>query len=164
MTPRNSSNGNDETRYLGQVGGPDDLSSSGPERPRQYFPGEHDPDYPSEEPRYEASQYQQPAYQEPVQKKPGGALPMLLGILFGLTLLAAVAFFFLWRSAAAEADKPVEPTTVTQTTSVTVTETTTERALPTEVPTQLPTELPSDLPEVDIEGWLNDLLGSEPAQ
>jgi len=153
---------NDDTRYLGPTGDP------GGDRPRQYFPGEHDPHY--REPQYNPQyNYEQPTYQPPAPEPPrepkgGGAWPMLLGILFGLTLLAAVAFFFLWRSAAAEADKPVEPTTVTQTTSVTVTETTTERALPTEVPTQLPTELPSDLPEVDIEGWLNDLLGSEPAQ
>lgn len=172
MTPRNSSNGNDETRYLGQVGGPDDLSSSGPERPRQYFPGEHDPDYPSEEPRYEASQYQRPAYQEPVQKKPGGALPMLLGILFGLTLLAAVALFFLWRTAAAEADRePPAPVTVTSTVSQTLTETVTERAplLPTQIPTQLPTELPSDIlpseaPDLDVDGLLDRFFGgSEPA-
>ncbi|MDO5669186.1 MAG: hypothetical protein Q4G50_04230 [Corynebacterium sp.] len=140
----------DDTRYIGPTGG---------DRPRQYFPSDNDPGY--QPPQYS---YEQPAYQEPPRaSKSGGAWPMLLGILFGLTLLAAVAFFFLWRSAAAEADKPVEPTTVTQTTSITVTETTTERALPTDIPTQLP-EVPENLPEVDIEGWLNELLGSEPAQ
>lgn len=154
----------DDTRYLDPTGG---------DRPRQYFPGENDPGYRPpqyQEPQYgyEQPSYQQPQYQEPPRaSKSGGALPMLLGILFGLTLLAAGLFFFLWRGAAAEADRPVEPVTVTETTSLTVTETTTERALPTEIPTELPEnlpEVPENLPEVDIEGWLNDLLGSQPAQ
>lgn len=172
MTPRNPSNGNDETRYLGPVGGPGDFGGSGAERPRQYFPGEHDPDYRYEEPRYEAPQYQQPAYQEPhrepVKKKSGGALPMLLGILFGLTLLAAVAFFFLWRNAAAEADRePPAPVTVTSTVSQTLTETVTEEAplLPTQIPTELPSDiLPSEVPEFDVDGLLDRFFGdSEPA-
>ncbi|MDO5512337.1 hypothetical protein [Corynebacterium sp.] len=147
---------NDDTRYLGPTGG---------DRPRQYFPGEHDPGY--QPPRYDQPQYQPPVYEEPApraSRSGGGALPLLMGILFGLTLIAAAVLFFLWRGAAAEAERPVEPVTVTETTSLTVTETTTERALPTELPTELPRELPSELPEVDIEGWLNDLLGSEPAQ
>lgn len=137
---------NDDTRHLGPTG-------AGGEPPRQYFPSEQ-----------ERQQYQQPDYQQymvPEPQKPasggGGALPIVLGALFGLTLLAAGLFFFLWRNAAAELAKPVPPVTVTQTTSVTVTETTT--ALPS-LPTDLPTELPTELPEIDIEGWFNDLLGT----
>jgi hypothetical protein len=171
MNPRNPSDGNDETRYLGPVEGPGDSShsaGSGAERPRQYFPGEHDPDYRYEAPRYEAPQYQQPAYQEPGKKKTGGALPMLLGILFGLTLLAAVAFFFLWRNAAAEADRePPAPVTVTSTVSQTLTETVTEEApvLPTEIPTELPSDvLPSEVPEFDVDGLFDRFFGDrEPA-
>lgn len=166
MNPRNPSEGHDDTRYLGPAGG---AGGSGADHPRQYFPGEHDPDYRYQQ-QYEAPQYQQPQpqYQPPEEKKAGGALPMLLGILFGLTLLAAAAFFFLWRNAAAEADRePPAPVTVTQTTSVTVTETTTEDAprLPTEIPTEIPSDvLPSGIPEVDIEGFLDSLTGGgEPA-
>lgn len=151
---------NDETRYLGPTG-------SGGEPPRQYFPGEHDPNYRYQEPQpQQYQQYQQqPTYQPepPRASRSGGALPMLLGILFGLTLIAAAVFFLLWRNAEAELAEPVPPVTVTQTTSVTVTETTTQEPEPAplpEVPTEVPTELPSDLPEIDVEGWLNDLLGS----
>lgn len=143
----------DETRYLGPTGGSDG------DRPRQYFPGEDDPAYQAPQaPQYgQYGQYQQPYQAAPEgASRSRGAMPMVLGVLFGLTLLAAGLFFFLWRNAEAELAKPVEPVTVTQTTSLTVTETTT--ALPA-LPTELPTELPSELPEIDIEGWLNDLLG-----
>lgn len=176
MNPRHPSDGDDETRYLGPVadgpggvGGEAGAESSGGARPRQYFPGEHDPNYQYQEPQYQqpAQPRQQPQYQPPAEKKSGGALPMLLGLLFGLTLLAAVAFFFLWRNAAAEADRePPAPVTVTSTVSQTLTETVTEEAprLPTEIPTQIPTELPSDIlpsevPEVDVDGLLDRLFG-----
>ncbi|QGU03696.1 hypothetical protein [Corynebacterium comes] len=159
MNPRNPSDGHDETRYLGPVGGP---GGSGGDRPRQYFPGESDPNY-----RYQEPQYQQPAYQEPYrppeEKKSRGALPMLLGILFGLTLLAAVAFFFLWRNAAAEADRePPAPVTVTSTVSQTLTETVTREAprLPTEIPTEIPSDiLPSGVPGIDLDGLLERFTG-----
>lgn len=170
MNPRNPSDGHDETRYLGPVGGSDEPRG---ERPKQYFPGEHDPGYRYQEPQYEPPQYQQPqpAYQPPEEQKSGGALPMLLGILFGLTLLAAVAFFFLWRNAAAEADRePPAPVTVTSTVSRTLTETVTEEAprLPTQIPTQIPTEIPSDIlpsgiPGIDLDGLLDRFTGGEPA-
>ncbi len=145
---------NDDTRYLGPTG-------DGGEPPRQYFPSAQ------EQQQYQQSDYQQYMAPEPDTRPSGsgGALPMVLGVLFGLALLAAGLFLFLWRNAAAELAEPVPPVTVTQTTSVTVTETTTAlpslpTELPTQLPTELPTELPSDLPEIDVEGWLNDLFGS----
>ncbi|AJE32174.1 hypothetical protein B842_01590 [Corynebacterium humireducens NBRC 106098 = DSM 45392] len=134
----------DDTRYLGPTG-------ADGEPPRQYFPSEQEQQWNQQQPDYQ--QYMVPETPQPAASRSGGALPLVMGILFGLTLLAAGLFFFLWRNAAAELAKPVPPVTVTQTTSVTVTETTT--ALP-----PIPTELPTELPEIDVEGWLNDLLGS----
>jgi len=169
MNPRNPGNPDDETRYIGPTSG--GSGSSGDQgRPRQYFPGEHDPNF-RYDPAYDSA-HEQP-YEEPYApssaapapaKKSGGALPMLLGILFGLTLLAAIAFFFLWRGAAAEADRePPAPVTVTSTVERTVTTTEDAPALPTEIPTEIPSDIvPSDLPEIDIEGWLNELTGGAP--
>ena len=86
MNPRNP---DDETRYIGPTSGGSGGGYGNPGdqgRPRQYFPGEHDPNF-----RYDPA-YEQP-YEEPYApssvapapaKKSGGALPMLLGILFGL--------------------------------------------------------------------------------
>lgn len=146
MTPRNP---DDETRYLGPTG-----SSPRPERPRQYFPGENDPEY----------RYEPPAPPAPpapmVEEKQSGGFSMLLGILFGIAILAAVAFFFLWRSAAGNlaeerATVPTTPPPVTVTSVVTQTQTSTV----TETSRVLPTAIPSQLP--DIGGWLDSLTGGE---
>lgn len=127
-----------ETRYFGS-------------EPRQYFPGEHDPNY----------QYQQPQYQQDYPEETGrasGGWALVLGILLGLALLAAGLLFFLWRSASEAANQP-PPEPVTQTVVTTppaVTETVTERpglSLPT---SNLPTAVPDS---ADIESWVNDLLG-----
>ncbi|GAB2501850.1 hypothetical protein CATRI_01750 [Corynebacterium atrinae] len=154
MTPRNP---DDETRYLGPTGS-SSGSSAGQERPRQYFPGEHDPDYHYEPPAPQYPQYEAPAPSAPAPQR--GGTSMLLGILFGLAILAAVAFFFLWRSAAGNlaeerATVPTTPPPVTVTSVVTQTQTSTV----TETSRVLPTAIPSQLP--DIGGWIDSLTGGQ---
>lgn len=98
-------------------------------RPKQYIPEpapetnyaqpEHQKPYYPPAPQY-AQQYTQPAPEK------GDNVPaIVLGVLFAIATVAATVLFFLWRGAAAEADKP--PVTVTQTHTVTTTETTTKR-------------------------------------
>lgn len=100
------------------------------ERPKQYFPDQSQ----NQQPRYE--QYAQPAYEQPYQEpyyepepeKGSSAGAIALGVIAALSFISAVVLFFLWRGAAAEADKPpvTQTSTVTQTTTETKTETTTK--------------------------------------
>lgn len=70
-------------------------------------------------------QYQQYAEPEPEPQKGDNVAAIVMSVLFAIAAVAGVVLFFLWRGAAAEADKP--PVTVTQTQTVTTTETTTKR-------------------------------------
>lgn len=159
--------------------------------PRQQFPEGYDPVSGTYAPGYGPDarrqqevayqqppaqpQYQQPQRREsrPKKKKSGGGGFIALGFLLGLALLAAIAFFLLWRnSESAPAPTPVtETATVTQTVEPTPSR---EPLLPTEIPTQLPElpsdiiptelpniELPSDVQNFDIEGFINDLVGGQ---
>ena len=104
------------------------------ERPKQYFPDQSQ----NQQPRYE--QYPQPAYKQPYQEpyyepayepepeNGSSAGAIALGVIAALSFISAVVLFFLWRGAAAEADKPpvTQTSTVTQTTTETKTETTTK--------------------------------------
>lgn len=147
------------------------------DRPRQYFPGEDDPN-PAQQ---NAQQPQQPEgyYDFPEDDSvypaggghdtgsDGNGLTVTLGIIAALALLAAGALLFLWRSSAAEADKEPPPP-VTETVTETETEMQTETETETETETTTVTENPlpdvSDLPEVpedpdEVEDWINDLFG-----
>lgn len=98
-------------------------------RPKQYIP-EPAPATNYAEPEYQEAYYQ-PApqyaqqYTQPAPEKGDNVPAIVLGVLFAIATVAATVLFFLWRGAAAEADKP--PVTVTQTHTVTTTETTTKR-------------------------------------
>ena len=121
-----------ETRQYGPQGGEPRR-----ERPRQYFPDQSQNQYqqPQAQPRYE-EHYAQPAYEqpyydngyEPEAEKGTSAGAIALGVFAALSFIAAVVMAVLWRSAAAEANKPpvTETSTVTQTTTETKTETTTK--------------------------------------
>lgn len=117
-----------ETRQYGPTGGEPRR-----ERPRQYFPDQSQNQYqqPAYEPQYQQQyEYEQP-YQEPYyepEQKGSSAGAIALGVIAALSFVAAVVLFFLWRGAAAEADKPpvTQTSTVTQTTTETKTETTTK--------------------------------------
>ncbi len=99
------------------------------DRPKQYFPDQsrqYEQRY--EQPAYEDRRYAEPAYQEPYyepapqyeQYEPqrgSNVGTILLGILAAGSFVAAVSLFFLWRGAAAEANKPPVTETVTQTTT-----------------------------------------------
>ena len=123
------------------------------QRPKQYFPDpEHQTQY------YEPEAYYEPqSYYEPEPQRSNG-LAIGLGIALAIALCAGTVLFFLWRGAAAEADKPPVTSTVTETavTTETVTETTTKRpkllpdrgrgesgetVAPTEPAVEVPTEL-----------------------
>lgn len=142
------------------------------DRPRQVFP---EPG----QPQYQQYQEPQPHYQPQYQPehrpdfgedKAGNSAAIALGVLAAIALLAAGVLFALWRSAAADADKPAPPpvtSTVTTTQSTTVTETVTEDGglgdwLPSEVPS-LPS-LPEDTNGFDVEGWFRDTFGLDPAE
>ncbi|WP_051952117.1 hypothetical protein [Corynebacterium ureicelerivorans] len=123
-----------ETRQYGPQGGEPRR-----ERPRQYFPDQSQNQH--QQPHYE-QRYAQPAYQpqyeyeqpyydngyEPEPEKGTSAGAIALGVFAALSFIAAVVLAVLWRSAAAEADKPpvTETSTVTQTTTEMTTETTTK--------------------------------------
>ena len=148
-----------------------DPTPQRPGRPQQYFP---DPQAQSgyyEEPEYAAPEYSAP---EPPQRSNTAAV--VLGLLSAILAVASVVLFFLWRSAAEEANKP--PVTITQTTTATTTETTTRRPFDfgqrqNESPSADPGANPNpaepqstavqppapELPEVDIEDFLNRLDG-----
>ena len=103
------------------------------ERPRQYFPDQSQNQYqqPAYEPQYQQQYDYEPPYQEPYyepEQKGSSAGAIALGVIAALSFVAAVVLFFLWRGAAAEADKPpvTQTSTVTQTTTETKTETTTK--------------------------------------
>lgn len=131
------------------------------QRPRQYFPSErpqpttfdYDPGH----------GYQEPG--EPASGRGGGGAVIVTSVLFVLALLAAGVLFFLWRGAVDEANQPPPPP-VTETVTTTQRETVTQTQEPVNpLPTQLPTEIPTEVPDIDVEGWLNDLLGERaPAQ
>ena len=194
--------GGEETRFFGAGAG--SGSGQDPQRPRQYFPepdeqrysgepqagpqSQYQPGYPQPgyaQQGYEQQGYAQPGYEpgpgprefepEPGQQKRGGAgMAGVFAALAALAVVAAGALFFMWRNAAAEADKPAPaPVTETLTTQVptTVTETYTEEApennFPSEIPTELPSELPSELRDSldnggqELEGLFNDFFGPE---
>lgn len=137
------------------------------QRPKQYFPDpQHQTQY------YEPDAYYEPqSYYEPEPQRSNG-LAIGLGIALAVALCAGTVLFFLWRGAAAEANKPPVTSTVTATSVVTetVTETTTKRPklLPdrgrgesgeTLVPTEAPVEVPSEL-----RGLFDDIVsGAESA-
>ncbi|MBA1834346.1 hypothetical protein [Corynebacterium wankanglinii] len=117
-----------ETRQYGPTGGEPRR-----ERPRQYFPDQSQNQYqqPAYEPQYQQQYEYEPPYQEPYyepEQKGSSAGAIALGVIAALSFVAAVVLFFLWRGAAAEADKPpvTQTSTVTQTTTETKTETTTK--------------------------------------
>ena len=106
-----------ETRQYGAQG----SEPPRPERPKQYFPDQSQ----------NQQQYAQPAYEQPYHEpepKGSSAGAIALGVVAALSFLSALVLFFLWRGAAAEADKPpvTETSTVTQTTTATTTSTTTK--------------------------------------
>lgn len=175
----------DETRFFGAPQDPGPSSSSAGERPRQYFPGEYDPNAPQQ--GYQQPQQPGYGYQDPRQDpryepqnsdyaasggSGGTGAATVLGILLGLALLAAIVLFFMWRGAADRANQPppepVTETVVTTEEAVTETATVTETAEPDNDPgtggglpegIEIPTEeLPSDS---DIESFLNDLFSGQ---
>ena len=126
-----------ETRQYGPQGGEPRR-----ERPRQYFPDQSQNQYQQQaQPRYEEHyaqpqyEYEQPYYDngyEPEPEKGTSAGAIALGVFAALSFIAAVVMAVLWRSAAAEANKP--PVTETST----VVQTTTERETKTETTTKFP--------------------------
>lgn len=136
-----------------------------PDRPQQYFPDPQQSGY------YEEPDYAAPDYAAPEPQRSNTAA-VVLGVLSAILAVATVVLFFLWRSAAEEANKP--PVTVTQTTTATTTETTTRRPFdfgqrengspsanpnPAEPqPTGVQPPAPQ-LPDVNIEDFLNRLDG-----
>ena len=140
------------------------------QRPKQYFPDpQHQTQYYEPEAYYDDPQ----PYYEPEPKRSNG-LAIGLGIALAVALCAGTVLFFLWRSAAAEANKPPVTSTVmvteTAVSTETVTETTTKRPklLPdrgrresgeTVAPTEAPVEVPSEL-----RGLFDDIVsGAESA-
>lgn len=183
---------NDQTRQFGTPDREPDRNQ-GNQRPRQYFPDQSQPETryqqsynPGNETQYGGYQqsagyqeYDEPYrpedyannYEEQPRKKRGGRGATVLGILLALAILAGIVLFFLWRSAAEEANEPPPaPVTVTQT----QTETTTEDApvIPTDIlprddngdvqlPSDIPTEVPPEISDGagDAQDWLDGLLG-----
>ena len=143
-----------------------DPTPSRPGRPQQYFP---DPQ--AQSGYYEEPEYSAPEYSAPEPRRSNTAA-IVLGLLSAILAVASVVLFFLWRSAAEEANKP--PVTVTQTTTATSTVTTTRRPFdfgqrqnespnpnpnPAEPqPTAVQPPAPQ-LPDVNIEDFLNRLDG-----
>lgn len=82
---------------------------------------------PYEQPQYADTQYTQPQYAEPARQR-DNVPAIIFGVLFAIATAAGIVLFFLWRGAAAEANKP--PVTVTQTQTQTVTTTATTTKLP----------------------------------
>lgn len=160
-----------ETRQFGS-------QSNAPEpqrrqRPKQYIP-EQQPQEPSySEPHYEAN-YEEPYYPpEPALIEPekrDNVPAIIFGVLFAIAAAAATVLFFLWRGAAAEADKP--PITVTQTATevVTTTETTTRRPslfgrdettqapAPGEPTATQPPQAPAPAPDLELPPEVRDAL------
>lgn len=132
-----------ETRQFDRPGSPNQPERHARPRPKQYIPDrvpEPAPQQQYAQPGYSQPQYTEPVYEEPYyppqqyqqyaapaqEPEKGDNVPaIVLGVLFAVAAVAATVLFFLWRGAAAEADKP--PVTVTQTQTVTTTETTTKR-------------------------------------
>ena len=112
--------------------GPERGREAKRDRPKQYFP-DQSRQYDYEDRRYAEPAYREPAYEEPYYEPAPQYEPqyesqyepqrgsnvgtILLGILAAGSFVAAVSLFFLWRGAAAEADKPPVTETVTQTTT-----------------------------------------------
>ncbi|RNE48927.1 hypothetical protein [Corynebacterium alimapuense] len=191
MNQREPGNSDDDTRYLGPTGranpdpdnetqylGQPGSSGQADQRPRQYFPGENDPNFnyqqspypqgyqpgyqqgypPGYQPGYQQGYAPQPPAPAPVSEgKSRSALPTVFGILFGLALLAAVVLFFLWRSSADEAARlPLTPETVTNTVEMTATVTEEVPVLPSEIPTEIPSDIiPTEVPSIDVGGFFD---------
>lgn len=180
-----NNNGDNETRQFGRVTGENETRQFGapqqqlPQRPQQHFPEPGSQNTQAYGHPYQQGydqNYQQPqydpvpsSYQVEQPKKGGGALSYVFAAIAALAVVIAGVLFFLWRSAAADADKPApEPVTETVTTEVPTTVTTTKSSprdnLPTDIPTELPTELPPDIQDRverggdDIDGLINDLF------
>lgn len=165
-----------ETRQFG-ASGADGGSSRRPtepqpkpqQRPKQYIPDPAEQQYYEQE-YYEAPQqthYPQPQYQEPQYQQPeekDNVAAMVFGALFAIAAVAATVLFFLWRGAAAEANKPPVTQTVTQTKMVTTTETTTRRPslfgdrdqTETRSPSEPARQEPAPVPEIEIPEELRD--------
>ena len=185
-----NNNGDNETRQFGRVNGENETRQFGapqqqpPQRPQQHFPepGSQNTQAFGQPYRQGYDQnYQQPqydpvpsSYQVEEPKKGGGALAYVFAAIAAIAVVFAGVLFFLWRGAAADANKPApEPVTETVTTEVPTTVTTTKESprdrLPTEIPTELPPEVPTELPPSiqdqldqggsDLESLLNDLFG-----
>ncbi|MDY3127387.1 MAG: hypothetical protein SOW59_04560 [Corynebacterium sp.] len=102
------------------------------EKPRQYFPGEFDPEIQPPTGSYPQQGYSVP--EQPVRSTSNGWAGAL-GAIAALALIAAGAMFFLWRSAAADANR-VPPAPVTQTIRETETQTVTETTTATTTVTE----------------------------
>lgn len=109
------------------------------------------------EPRYADAPYVESTYAEPERGSNAGAIA--LGVIAAISFVAAVSLFFLWRGAAAEANKPPVTETVTQTTTQveTTTKTTTKfpsifgerdnptATLPPDEPAPIDPEIPREI-------------------
>ncbi|QYH20320.1 hypothetical protein JKI95_05355 [Corynebacterium aquatimens] len=95
-----------ETRQFGSQDRP---------RPKQVFPEQQYEQQPAQpqyqQPQYQAPQYEEPYYapytppaQEPEERDNVPAI--VFGVLFAIAAVAAIVLYFLWRGAAAEANKP----------------------------------------------------------
>ncbi|MDK6806647.1 MULTISPECIES: hypothetical protein [unclassified Corynebacterium] len=180
-----NNNGDNETRQFGRVTGENETRQFGapqqqpPQRPQQHFPEPGSQNTQAYGQPYQQGydqNYQQPqydpvpsSYQVEQPKKGGGALSYVFAAIAAIAVVFAGVLFFLWRGAAADADKPApEPVTETVTTEVPTTVTTTKSSprdnLPTDIPTELPTELPPDVQDrvdqggAELEGLINDLF------
>ncbi|OFR62540.1 hypothetical protein [Corynebacterium sp. HMSC078H07] len=173
----NRVNGDNETRQFGapQPGlGNQQPRQQPPQRPQQYFPEPGSQNSSGFEQNYHQPQYDPvpSSYQVEEQKKSGSALAYVFAAIAAIAVVIAGVLFFLWRGAAADANKPApEPVTETQTvtTEVPTTVTTTKDAPreedspepPADLPTELPPEIQDQLDESgsDFESLLNELLG-----
>ncbi|AQQ14303.1 hypothetical protein CGLAU_01560 [Corynebacterium glaucum] len=158
-----------ETRQFGS-------QSDAPEPQRRQRPKQYIPEQQLQEPSYSEPHYDEPYYApEPADFEPekrDNVPAIIFGVLFAIAVAAATVLFFLWRGAAAEADKP--PVTVTQTATevVTTTETTTRRPslfgrdettqapapAPGEPTVTQPPQTPAPAPDLELPSDVRDAL------